>query len=85
MFEHIMQNFRYNLLGIGVLCDKDCKVLFTKRPVIIYDKDNIPFSSGWREIVRSKLWYISLKPDLYNIPPCPEDPDATPEEATLET
>ena len=52
--------------------------------MIIYDKDNKPFSTGWREIDRSKLWYISLKPDLPNIPPCPEDTDATPEEATLE-
>ena len=84
MFDHIIPSFRYNLLGIGVLCEKDCKVLFTKRSVIIYDRDNKPFLTGWRETDREKLWHISLKPDLYNFPPFPEDPGATQEELTLE-
>ena len=84
MFGHIMPSFRHNLLRIGVLCDKDYKVLLTKSSVIIYDKDNKPFLTGWREKDREKLWQISLKPDLYNLPPCPEDPGSTKEEATLE-
>ena len=46
MFGHIMPSFRHNLLGIGVLCDKDCKVLFTKGSVIIYDKNNKTFLTG---------------------------------------
>ena len=29
-FGHIMLSFRHNLLGIGVLCDKDCKFVFSK-------------------------------------------------------
>ena len=78
MFDHIMPSFRHNLLGIGVLCDKDCKVIFTKRSVIIYEKDNKPFLTGWRETDRAKLCRISLKPDLSNLPPCPEYPDNTP-------
>ena len=48
MFGHIMPSFRHNLLGIGILCDKDCKFLFIKRRVIIYDKDNKTFLTGWR-------------------------------------
>ena len=48
MFGHIMPNFCHNLLGIGVLCDKDCKGLFTKSSVIIYDKDNKHLLTGWR-------------------------------------
>ena len=47
LFGHIMPAFRHNLLGIGILCDKDCKVLFTKEMVIIYDKNNEPFLTGW--------------------------------------
>ena len=85
MFGHIIPSFRHNLLGIGVIFEKDCKFLFTKRSVIIYEKDNKPFLIGWKETDRAKLWCISLKPDLSDLPPCPDDPDATPEEATLET
>ena len=84
MFGHIMPIFRHNLLRIGVLYYKDFKVLFTKRLVIIYDKDNKPFLTGWRETDRAKLWRISLKPDLSNFPPFPEDHGATQEGATLE-
>ena len=84
IFGHIMPSFHHNLLGIGVLCDKDCKVIFTKRSVIIYDKDKKPFLTGCREIDRAKLWRISLKLDLSKFPPCPKDPGATQEGATFE-
>ena len=30
LFGHVISGFKHNLLGIGNLCDKDCKVLFTK-------------------------------------------------------
>ena len=43
LFGHVMSGFKYNILGIGNLCDKDCKVLFTKHSVIIYDRNNKPF------------------------------------------
>ena len=85
MVGHIIPSFRHNLLGIGVLCDKDCKVLFTKTSVIVYNKYNKPFLTGWRETDRSKLWRIYLKPDFSDLPSCPENPYTTPEEATLET
>ena len=77
MFGQIMPSFRHNLLGIGLLCDKDCKVLFTKRSVIIYDKDKKPFLTDRRETDRAKLWRIYLNPDLSNLSPFPEDPDTT--------
>ena len=48
-FGHIMPGFRHNLLGIGNLCDKDCRVVFTKHSVVIYDKNNKPFLTVWRE------------------------------------
>ena len=47
LFGHIMPGFRHNLLGIGNLCDNDCRVVFTKRSVGIYDKINRPFLTGW--------------------------------------
>ena len=46
LFGHIMTKFKHSLVGIGNLCDKDCKVLFTKRTVVIYDKNDKPFLTG---------------------------------------
>ena len=62
LFGHIMPGFRHNLLGIGNLCDKDCRVVFTKHSVVMYDKNNKPFLTGWQEADGAKLWRISLKP-----------------------
>ena len=64
LFGHIMPGFTHNLFGVGNLCDKDCKVLFTKHSVSIYDSRYQPFLKGWRETSGAKLWRISLRPDL---------------------
>ena len=76
LFGHIMSGFTHNLFGIGNICDKDCKVLFTKNSVIIYDSNNQPFLKGWRETYGARLWRISLRPylrtDLSNCRPCHE-------------
>ena len=52
LFGHIMPGFTHNLFGIGNLCDKDCKFLFTKNSVSIYDSNNQKVLKGWRE----KIW-----------------------------
>ena len=83
LFGRIMPAFRHNLLGTGIMCNKDCKVLFTKRSVIIYDKNKKLFLIWWRETDGAKLTRISLQPDLANVQPCPDDPDNIQEEATL--
>ena len=83
LFGHIMPDFRHNLFGIGILCDKDCKVLFTKETVIIYDKNNKPFLTGWREKANAKLWRISLHPDAADLPSYPASP-APPTETILD-
>ena len=83
LFDHIMPGFRHNLLGIGNLCDKDCRVVFTKRSVVIYNKTNKPFLTGWREADRAKLWRISLKPELNSLPTLPNDPEHNPQEEAL--
>ena len=68
-FAHIMPGFQHSLLGIGIMCDKDCKVLFTKRRVTIYNKNDKPFLTGWRELTGSKLWSVSLQPALESVEP----------------
>ena len=46
LFTNIMPGFQHSLLGIGIRCDKDYRVLFTKRRAIIYDKRGKPFLTG---------------------------------------
>ena len=84
---HIMPSFRNIFLGIGIMCDKNSKILFTKRSIIIYDKNKKPFLTVWRETDEAKLWRISLHPHLDNVQPCPDDPkepDNIQEEDTVE-
>ena len=84
LFGHIMPGFTQNILGIGNLCDKDCKVLFTKHSVSIYDIKNQPFLKGWREKSGAKLWRISLRlylrPDVAKCLPSNEDTKADSQE-----
>ena len=86
-----MSGFANNIFGIRNLCDKYCKVLFTKKSVIIFDSNNQLLLKRWRETSGAKLCCISLRPDLRldlaNYLPCHEDPKADAqeeEEATLE-
>ena len=64
LFGHIIPGFTHNIFGIGNICDKYCKVLFTKQSGSIYDSNNQPFLKGWREASGAKLRRISLRPDL---------------------
>ena len=48
LFGHIMPGFTHNLLGIGNICDKYCKLLFTKHTVSIYDSSDKPVLKGRR-------------------------------------
>ena len=85
-----MYGFTHNIFGIGNICDKNCKFLFNKHSVSIYDSNNQTFLKGWRETSGSKLWHISLRkdlrPDLENCPPGNEDTkaDSQEEQVTLE-
>ena len=55
LFGRIMPSLRHNILEIGIMCDKDCKVLFTRRSVIIFDKSKKPFLTGWSETYGAKI------------------------------
>ena len=60
---HVMPGFHHNLLGFGVFCDADCKFLFTKTSVTIFDKKREPVIVGWRDNNGPKSWNISLLPN----------------------
>ena len=63
-----MPGFNHNLLGIGEFCDADCKFLFTKTSVTIFDKKGEPVITGWRDNNGPKLWNISLLPNENDYP-----------------
>ena len=64
LFGYVMSGFKHNFLGVGNICDKYFKFLFTKHSVIIYYNNNKPFLKGWKETSGAKLWRILLRPDL---------------------
>ena len=84
LFAHIMTGFQHSLLGIGIMCDKDCRVLFIKRRIITCNKRGKPFLTRWRELTGSKLWRVSLRPELDDVKPCPPDDVDSLQETTLE-
>ena len=45
---HIMPNFVNNLLSMGVFCDADCTVTFTKLTVTVVNKDGKVVLNGFR-------------------------------------
>ena len=63
-----MPGFHHNLIGIGEFCDADCKVLFIKTSVNVFDKKGHPVITGWRDKNGPKLWNISLLPNDYDSP-----------------
>jgi hypothetical protein len=40
----IMPSFQHNLIGIGKLCDNDCKVVFDKMAVTVFAHNTAPRS-----------------------------------------
>ena len=46
---YFMPGLHYNLMRISEFFDADCKVLFTKTSVKIFDKKGGPVITGWRE------------------------------------
>ena len=68
---NVMPSFKHTLLGIGKICDADCRVEFTKDVVMLYNPQQHPILSGWRETTGSKLWRISLNPDQAHLPSIP--------------
>ena len=59
---HIMPQFHHNLMGIGPLCDHDCRVIFEKKYVTVYLRDDNVFLRGCREPKGANLWRFALRP-----------------------
>ena len=68
-----MPGFYHTLVGLGPLCDADCTVTFTRKAVIVRDKQGTAVLIGWREATGSRLWKIYLQSGELNLPSMPND------------
>ena len=57
---HIIPQFHHKLMGIGPLCDHICRVLFEKKPVTVYSRDNNVLLRRLRELKGAKLWRFTI-------------------------
>ena len=65
-----MPNFHHNFMGIGLLCDHGCRVLFEKTSVTVFSKDGTIILRGCSEPSGSKMWKLSLRPEYHPaVPP----------------
>ena len=62
---HIMPQFHHNIMGIGPLCDQGCRVLFEKKQVTVYSRDDNVLLRGWHELRGAKLWRFALRPHVH--------------------
>ena len=62
IYGNIMPQFLHNLMVIGTLCGQGCHVLFKKKQVTVYSRDNDVLFCGWRKPRGAKLWQFSLRP-----------------------
>ena len=56
-----MPFFTNTLIGVGHICDVDCKFLFTKKDVAVISPGGKTVFTGWRENNLPKLWRFALK------------------------
>ena len=60
---HSMPSFKHTLIGIVRIYDADCKNIFTKYDVGVYNLQQPSIITGWWEPTGSKLWNIYSLPD----------------------
>ena len=72
-----MPSFHHTLIGLENICNADCKVIFTKNNVIIYDQGESPILTGWRENNGARLWHIALTTKPEELPVIPNNADQT--------
>ena len=58
---YIMPSFTNTLIGVGPIFDADCKVLFTKKDVVVISPEGKTILTGRREKNFTNLWRFVLK------------------------
>ena len=60
---YIMPTFTNTLIGVGLICDANCTVVFRKEDVTVLSQQGKPILRGWREDKLPRLWRLDLSPD----------------------
>ncbi len=68
---HIMPSFVNNLLSMGVFCDADCSVTFTKHNARVTNNAGTVILTGFREPTGAKMWWFNLQPPWHPCHPPP--------------
>ena len=63
---HSIPNSHHTMLGIGSLCDHDCRVLFDKSAGTVFSRHNTILIRGHRKTTGAKLWCFHLNPQNQN-------------------
>ena len=74
---HLVPGFHHTLIEVGPLCDADCAVTFTRKAVIVRDKQSTAVLTGWRDSTGPRIWRISLQPGKSDLPSIPNDAKQT--------
>jgi hypothetical protein len=72
MSGHVMPSFPHTLIGLGLLANQGCKIVFNKTSVTVYHPDGHPILNSWRDIDGLRLWQFPLTaPPLFpaHLPP----------------
>ena len=73
----VVPSLHHTFIGLGPICDANCKVIFTKNNVIIYDQGGLLILTGWMEKNGDRLWRIALTPMPEELPTMPNIADHT--------
>ena len=68
-----MPGFLQALTVVGALCDADFAVAFTRKAVIVRNKQVTAVFTGWREATGPSIWRIALQPGESNLPSMPNN------------
>ena len=70
-----MLGFQENLVGVGPICDANCKVTCSKHAVSIYSPTGNPIIIGWHETDGPCIRSMYLLPNPEDVPPLSSVPD----------
>ena len=60
---YIMPELTNTLIGVGLIYDADCTVVFKKKDVTVLSPKGEPILQGWREEKLPRLWRVVLSSD----------------------
>ena len=60
---YIMPASTNTLIGVGLICDANCTVLFKKKDVTVLSPEGKPILQEWREKKLPRLWRFDIKPN----------------------